>query len=64
LFRLLDFATLAKIGITAVSVFPEPVGAITSESIFWNIIGTAFFCISVKFSKPRLRNFFSISSSR
>jgi len=30
----LDFATLAKIGITAVSVFPEPVGAITSESIF------------------------------
>ncbi|OLE44888.1 MAG: hypothetical protein AUF73_00755 [Thaumarchaeota archaeon 13_1_20CM_2_39_11] len=31
---LFDFVTLAKIGIIAVSVLPEPVGATTSESIF------------------------------
>jgi hypothetical protein len=48
----------------AVSVFPEPVGAIIKESIFLDIIGMAFFCISVKCSKPRLRNFSSKSSSR
>ena len=38
-----DLARRANIGITDVSVLPEPVGAITSESIFWKIIRIAFF---------------------
>ena len=50
---LLDLARCANIGITAVSVLPEPVGAITSESIFWKIIGIAFFWMYVRFLKPR-----------
>jgi len=49
----LDLARCENIGITDVSVLPEPVGAITSESIFWKIIGTAFFWIYVRFLKPR-----------
>lgn len=59
----LDLARRANIGITAVSVLPEPVGAITSESIFWKIIGTAFFWMYVRFSKPRERNLASSSDS-
>ena len=59
----LDLARRENIGITAVSVLPEPVGAITSESIFWKIIGTAFFCIYVRFSKPRERNLAPSSDS-
>ena len=50
---LFDLARRANIGITDASVLPEPVGAITRESIFWKIIGTAFFLDVCKVFKTK-----------
>jgi hypothetical protein len=50
-------------GITEHSVFPEPVGAMISESFFCIIDGTAFFWISVSCVKPRELNLARTESS-
>ena len=42
----------SKIGTTAHSVLPEPVGATTSASLFWCITGEARRCMPVSSAKP------------